>query len=203
MYDERRITAAAMAANKQYFNSELPIHLLTFKTKAMGQICGNFRGQGNRSGIITINSAILKPNVPWEKTLIHELIHFWQYVNGYNASHGHTFHRMARTIYNRGYKYLITTKNNVPEISEAIKSAQPEIISFMVEKNGFANFFRNLSLRDLRYLQSKGYEISTVTINKSSFTHCKNIDSFCKRKYHYSLSKPEIVKAISNKREVK
>ena len=68
---------------------------------------------------IRINFRYDLPEIEWEDTLIHEMIHIWEFLMGYSGGHGKTFKRKAKEINKYGWNIQGTYKNKLIDIKDA------------------------------------------------------------------------------------
>ena len=68
---------------------------------------------------IRINFTYDLTEVEWEDTLLHELIHIWEFLMGYSGGHGKTFKRKAKEINKYGWNIQGTYKNKLIDIKDA------------------------------------------------------------------------------------
>ena len=87
--------------NKLYFNNELPTPQFKIGrgTTRLGYFQSRRHSHFHTTLIISISQYNgLRTQKDINHTLIHEMIHLWQFVNGYTDSHGTSFKRKAETI---------------------------------------------------------------------------------------------------------
>lgn len=109
--------------NNKYFNGELPaIQIKLNHTKrALGQFCWDNTGWFPKIWI-TISTYYDRPIRDVQNTLLHEMIHYWQYEKSYQLGHGRTFKQKAREINQDGW--FISRCNEVNgEISEYVSTS--------------------------------------------------------------------------------
>lgn len=68
---------------------------------------------------IRINFRYDLPEIEWEDTLLHEMIHIWEFLMGYSGGHGKTFKRKAKEINKYGWNIQGTYKNKLIELKDA------------------------------------------------------------------------------------
>lgn len=97
-----QLNTAFKKFNKQYFNDELPnVEIKYCKSKSyMGLFC--FRRDGSKDPMIKINTYYDVPDKSIEETLIHEMIHLWQYINKKFDVHGYSFCKKMHEINAKG-----------------------------------------------------------------------------------------------------
>ena len=90
--------------NAKYFDNELTRCTIQInKTKrALGQFCRKNDWYSTRC-FIRISNYLDRPIKDVQNTLIHEMIHQWQWVNFYHCDHGTTFKQKAREINKDGW----------------------------------------------------------------------------------------------------
>lgn len=129
--------------NAKYFNGELPNIKLTWsKTKSAG---GQAVGLWNKlTGVIIpkeikISTFLEMDRDRFDKIMLHEMVHIWQYVNGINErekrGHGRTFQQKAKEIGNKaGIIIPLTEDISGMEVSEDVKATQYVVVLW--ERNG-------------------------------------------------------------------
>ena len=68
--------------------------------------------------MIRINFRYDLPEIEYQDTLLHEMIHIWQYVIGYKGSHGKSFKKKAREINKYGWNITDKYTNKLIEIKD-------------------------------------------------------------------------------------
>jgi len=108
--------------NAKYFNNELkPIRIELNRTKrALGQFCVDRSSWTPR---IWINISVYydRPVRDVQNTLIHEMIHYWQYQKGYNIDHKSTFRSKANQINQDGW-FISRCNETNGEVSNYVAS---------------------------------------------------------------------------------
>lgn len=67
---------------------------------------------------IRINFRYDLPEIEYQDTLIHEMIHIWQYIMGYTDCHGKHFKTKAKEINKYGWNICSTYKNKLYELKD-------------------------------------------------------------------------------------
>ena len=176
--------------NLEYFDSSIDLSLISFKTSSrMVLTRGTFRGMPKQ--IITLSALLFHNNEEWQKTLLHEMIHAYQFQNKLKIGHGIDFKNKAINIKIKSKdKYVITrtssfkddvTKERIHELR--VNSIKTQYVVFWIDSK--VNFIKNLSEDDIEALNK--YYGAEVYINKNIVTgvrHCKNYKYLIRAKYY-------------------
>lgn len=187
--------------NKDLFDNELNISKIDFKiSKKMINVLGNFRYQ--KKGIfnyyqrITISENILISENDFENTLIHEMVHAWQFQKNKGLSHGYTFIQKSDIIKEKSNgKYCIRKSSNNEILSSSVinkildKKAERviKINQYAIIYKNQVNFIKNLNKLEIDHFKVRGYKIFKATTPITGIRNCKNIVAYACRKYYYSL----------------
>ena len=108
--------------NNKYFGGKLKsINIELNRTKrTLGQYCVDNRGWVTRTWI-NISIYYDRPVKDVYNTLLHEMIHQYQYENGYNVDHKRTFKMMANKINQDGW-YISRCNETRGEVSDYVAS---------------------------------------------------------------------------------
>ena len=68
--------------------------------------------------VIKLNFRYHIVEIEWQNVLLHEMIHIWQYVNGYKGGHGSSFKNKAKEINNYGWGITTCYKNILIDLNE-------------------------------------------------------------------------------------
>lgn len=177
--------------NTIYFDNTIDISKISFRiSKRMVSTRGTFRGHPEQE--ITLSALLLENSEEWEKTLIHEMIHAYQFQKGLKMGHGYSFKNIANMIYSKSGSTIIITRTNSFK-DEAIKDKVHEIKASKIHTQyvviwpkGKVNFVKGLSQDDI--LALKKYYDAKVYINNKIHTgvrHCKNYSYLIKARYYY------------------
>ena len=94
----RQLQAHFNLFNEKYFNNSLPV--VDIKYCNSKSYVGIFNPNKNKNGRFTIKISQYYelPIIEIENTLIHEMIHLWQWVNNYRDVHGSSFIKKMNEI---------------------------------------------------------------------------------------------------------
>jgi len=159
----------AYEANKKYFDGALRLRDIDFQiSNRMISVLGQFAVSRNGEQKIKLSSIILSDPKEWHNTLVHELVHAWQYQKKFQLGHGGSFKLMASRIRKVDPKMNITTtaKKVGGEVKQAIaaKRAQrdhwsPKGIA-LISKTGEAAYFERcgrIRPSDIKLAWGRGY----------------------------------------------
>lgn len=100
--------------NEMYFDNALPtIPIKLFKSKSFLGLF-SYNPRVNDKCVIKISTYYILTTKQIEETLIHEMIHLWQYVNSYRDAHGLTFKRKMNEINARGLHCIDVAETGNP-----------------------------------------------------------------------------------------
>lgn len=171
----------AIQMNKTYFNNSLDISLVSFRiSKRMTRSLGTFTVKRGKQEI-TLAYQLLENE--WRNTLIHELVHCWQYQIYEWCNHGYSFKMKAREIYNKDGIYKITVCTDSVGMSNFHKEKVKKPI-FHIHKDGRSHFLRSLSSSEYDHLEKSGFTIDKVS--GLNVTCHRNFSSMLSAKYHYN-----------------
>lgn len=183
------IRKKANQANDTFFDNKIDVDAITFSInnrfkRTLGQCEYN-----RASESIKIKLAGCLSNLDgnyWMKTLVHEMVHAFQYtVYGY-ADHGPTFKRLATLIRRVEPSIEITRLANV----DSAKLFPDKKVSdqYLIVKGTQCWALRRMDRDRLRYLKDFGYKVFRNTGKPVNMRHCKNAITLKTVKYAYSLS---------------
>lgn len=192
--------------NSCYFNNELPV--ITIKLCSAKSYAGIFilpRGT-KKPAHIKISTFYDYPNIEIENTLIHEMVHLWQYINNYKDSHGESFKKKAIEINKIGI-HTVEIGVDISTYSIDKKCIKPEYIAYWEVNSDNVRFCKVRSLSALitlkNHLKNKfeGIKVKTCLIKNENVTNCSSGRG---RYLYYSVNiptweyiyKPTIVKHI-------
>lgn len=177
--------------NTIYFDNTIDISKISFRiSKRMVSTRGTFRAQSIQE--ITLSALLLENSEEWEKTLIHEMIHAYQFQKGYKMGHGSDFKYMSGMIYFKSGSTILITRTNsfkdeaIKEKVHDIKASKISTQYVIVWPKGKVNFVKGLSEDDISAL--KKYYDAKIYINNKIHTgvrHCKNYNYLVKARYYY------------------
>ena len=174
--------------NGQYFNRKLPN--VTIKYCCAKGYTGIFDPRKNKYGLhtIKISKYFDMDDYSIENTLIHEMIHLWQYVNGYQDIHGESFKRMMNTINSCGiHKISVTDKNRYNVLNGKDKYWQ--IIVFKHYGQNCICKVNNIESLYKFYKQlTKLNSVTDITMHKAKHEFLDKITSSCKKLNCYHIS---------------
>jgi len=178
------IKLEAKRLNDKYFESNIELEGIVFTVSArMTRTLGRFSyikdSRGNTiSRAIKMSSLIMSTSL-WKQTLLHELVHAWQFQTYGDCDHGHTFKQKATQIHRLNPKMVITRILNNDEVSKAAASRLGNTTQFMaiLKDPKKCIFFRKLTQAQIATLQRRG-----LTIKKTGtplpIRHCRSFDSY-------------------------
>ena len=184
----------ANKCNAELFDDVLDLKAIHWKASTrMTNTLGRFSVRGGLSyavQTITISTLLFNDNKEWKTTLIHELVHAWQYQTGRKLDHGTSFKMKAQEIHRRFPEIIITRTRNSDYIDKAVASRQAEFGRkqfIIVDRLGRINFLRNIHGPELTLLRSKGYAVyqNNVVLNAR---HCKNVKALLQARYYYNAT---------------
>lgn len=186
--------------NKEYFNNELNINQLKFRISTrMTKTRGTFKGSCKMgTTTITISNRLYQVYEEWTKTLLHEMIHYWQFVKYGYADHGKTFKRKSNDIYklSKG-TYDISRLSKTPEFLRVQNKTQDYYYKVTNKEETKIWFLKKVDTKIIKRLVDNEYKIGAITIDTpNSITFCKNVNYLLRAKYYY---KPEVLKRIGAK----
>jgi len=212
MTNKREIEDQAYEFNEEFFEGRIPPFCLNVKiSDRMTRVRGTF----NPSKGIKLSSLLLVDEHEWKSTLLHEMIHAWEYFV-LHAKPGHrlNFKRKAREIAQRtNGQYNITRctaggeafQQEVANRMEQ-KARQSRSIQYMVQNHREQiNFIKNLQSYEIHQLRNRGYivhrmkkEIPNVR-NKKNFSYLLRWGSYyeqrrLERLLGYSIECTEVVR---------
>lgn len=129
--------------NSMYFENSLP--MVTIKHCNSSSYMGLFyrsKDKYNRH-IIKINKRYEMSDHETENILVHEMIHLWQFINGYTDSHGASFNKKMHDINRIGnHKITPTCAERFKISSHAIKTIKPSYILVYTGKSGIKYVYK-------------------------------------------------------------
>ena len=129
--------------NSLYFENSLP--MVTIKHCNSSSYMGLFyrsKDKYNRH-IIKINKRYEMSDHETENILVHEMIHLWQFINGYTDSHGASFNKKMHDINRIGnHKITPTCAEGFKISSQAIKTIKPSYILVYSGKSGLKYVYK-------------------------------------------------------------
>ena len=192
--------------NSCYFNNELPvISIKLCSSKSYAGIFMQPRGT-KRQAHIKISTFYKFPNIEIENTLVHEMVHLWQYTNNYKDWHGDSFKRRAAEINKKGV-HTVENSINVSSYNIDKNCIKPEYIAYWKVNSDKVRFCKVRSLSSLATLKThlknkfEGIKVKTCLIKNEKITNCSSGRG---RYLYYSVNvptwnviyKPTIVKHI-------
>lgn len=179
----------ATKANKTFFNDSLDLNAIQFKTStSMTRTLGYFKVSNGRQSI-TLSSLLFNQKEEWITTLVHELVHAWQFQSGKPLDHGWSFKQKAREIHSIAPEVVITRTRTSEYIAKAVSDRYQEFghKQYAISKEGRVWFLRNLQGPELTTLRANGYVVA-VASKPSAVRNCKNLRSLLTAKYYYAAS---------------
>lgn len=187
----------AVKANKTFFNNSLNLNAIQFKTSSrMTKTLGVFKVRNGRQSI-TLSTLLFNQKEEWLTTLVHELVHAWQWQTGKPLDHGWSFKQKAREIYNIDPEVIITRTRTSDYIEKAVANRYQEFgrKQYAISKGNRVWFLRTLQGSDLAALRARGYKVAQAS-KPAAVRHCKNLRSLFTANYYYAAS---VVTEISEK----
>lgn len=168
-----RIIKEAEKINEKYFNNEVEVDVIEFKTNnrltsTLGRYCPKTR-QGNQR--IDFCPAIFEDEGIFNTVMVHELIHAWTYQKGYGVDHGPIFKIKAMEINTKhglNIARKISVQNTkVEEVLKQKKASQNRNLRLYVIKLKFRNeekiwFMKNLSKEKRELIRKFDMEVKEV-----------------------------------------
>jgi predicted SprT family Zn-dependent metalloprotease len=179
----------AVKANKAFFEDSLDLNAIQFKTSSrMTKALGVFKVRAGRQSI-TLSTLLFNQKEEWITTLVHELVHAWQWQTGKPLDHGCSFKQKAREIGNIAPEVVITRTRTSDYIEKAVASRYQEFgyKQYAISKAGRVWFLRNLQGPDLTTLRNHGYKVE-IASRPGAFRHCKNLRNLLTANYYYAAS---------------
>lgn len=175
--------------NELYFKNELNIEDINFfENNRLYRTRGRFAIRNGKQ-TIELSPFVLKDENETKQTLVHELIHAWQYQKNQRLGHGSSFK-------NKSYQIMILSSGELnikrtsvfenKEIKEQIEKIRNPKEQYLICK-GIKNYFiKKLSLNEINLLKEKEYEVFKIKNPTSRITNCRNIEYLLKARYYYS-----------------
>jgi len=190
----------AVKANKSFFNNNLDLNVIKFKTSTrMTKTLGCFKVRNGQQSI-TLSTLLFGEKEEWVTTLVHELVHAWQWQTGRSLDHGRSFKQKAREIYNIAPEVVITRTRSSEYIDKAVAERYQESgrKQYAVAKGNKVWFLRNLQSHDLTKLRAYGYKVAQAS-KPAAVRHCKNVNKLFTANYYYAAS---VVDELSRKNNI-
>lgn len=187
----------AKKANKTFFNDSLDLNAIQFKTSSRAtRTLGRFSVRNGRQSIM-LAEILFDEKSEWITTLVHELVHAWQWQTGKPLDHGYSFKQMARTIGRIAPEVVITRTRSSEYIDQAVASRLENSgrKQYAVKKGDRIWFLRSIDRFTISQLKKSGYSVAQASKACGSVRHCKNIQSLLTARYYYSQ---KVVKQISS-----
>lgn len=179
----------AVKANKTFFNNSLNLNAIQFKTSSrMTKTLGVFKVRNGRQSI-TLSTLLFNQKEEWITTLVHELVHAWQWQTNKPLDHGWSFKQKAREIYNIAPEVVITRTRTSDYIEKAVANRYQEFgrKQYAISKGDRTWFLRTLQGPDLTTLRARGYKVA-IASKPAAVRHCKNLRSLLTANYYYAAS---------------
>jgi hypothetical protein len=197
MVTENTLRMFAKEANSKYFNDELNISVISFEISGrMVRALGLYTVKNPTTRpvqSIKISKICISVN-DWKNTMVHELVHAWQFQTGKPLDHGYYFKAKSDLIRRIDPKMIITTVCKDPMVGEAIRAARTgkvgSIIKWMITSaNGQqVHFLRSVDKLGFRTLAARGFRVYKLTTPVSKVSAKQNINSLINSRTHYSRS---------------
>lgn len=191
--------------NDLYFNGDLfGLKISTMKSTRMYGHCRVRKGNVE----IRINQKIdFKDETSWENTLIHEMIHAYQWKKHKHMNHGLTFKKYSKMIEEKtNGKYIITRTSSDKGFfinEKIIKSNKNEHVFVMVNRKvNTHRVFRKTPIEDLKLFAKKynfelyEYNGNVFTEQKSASLHTRTFSMFYNRNNELELLENEGLRII-------
>lgn len=196
----RDIKKYAIKANKTFFNNSLNLDAIEFKTSSRAtRTLGVFKVRNGRQSI-TLSTLLFDEKSEWLTTLVHELVHAWQWQTGKPLDHGWSFKQMARQIYSIDPEVIITRTRSSEYIDKAVASRYKEFgrKSYRISKGNRVWFLRKLAGPELTKLRNHGYQIAEASEPLTGFRNCKSFTALLTARYYYSMDQVVAVATEQN-----
>ncbi len=196
---DSKIKEAAHEMNEKFFGGELSIDKMIFTwSDRMTNCCGvcfigrkkQYKENGlSKIGRIAINSGLKFDKDRFTNTLVHELVHLWQFENELKLNHGESFKNKAELIKIIDPKMIITRYIIMDKVPQEVRREIYKGIrtSYWVEKDDKINFVQNVSQDNMEYLMSNNFKVFEVLEFISRPTHCRSFEAFKDKTYFYKL----------------
>ena len=171
MMSINQIEKSFNSLNYMYFNGDLPS--VTIKYCNSKSYMGLFCIQKNKSHIIKINKHYNISDNDIEDILVHEMIHLWQYINGYKDWHGYSFIKKMNEINNYGKHNVSITEKRQFEMTNEIKSKMKS--QYILVFEGANIGYRYISRIENIYNLSSIYR---TLIKYRGYNGCKNAKAY-------------------------
>jgi hypothetical protein len=182
----------AHQANSKYFNGKINLNQIEFKTSArMVNTLGLYKViRSSKKQSITLSELIINDKAEWTNTLVHEMVHAYQYQGGHDLGHGLTFKRKAAEIFNIDPKMIITAKCRNEKVSNLITAKKQARIAnedqFMLKRpNGTYGFMKNLNKAQIELLVKNKFEIYYNPRPVARVQHYRDLKSCLNARYSY------------------
>lgn len=169
----------AREANKKYFNGELNFRGVEWKiSKKMFRTLGQFGfNYTTKHQTVKMSERVLNAGTKeWHTTLVHELVHMWQFQTGRRVDHGYSFKSKAAAIAQINPQIVITRTRTSEAIDKAATTYEQKKRSFtqymMVrksDKGSMFNIVKNLNLFQIIRATNEGW---TVFVNTGDSMTC-------------------------------
>ena len=182
--------------NHTFFNDELPhtnINICVSKTKRALGSCQMQLFGGKKT--IKVSQYYKRTEIEYQATLIHEMIHLYEYIKFRTMSHGKFFKNMAKQIYTQsnGLYNIQRTSNTQYEVNEVCNKPITQPIVLFQDSNyndsaiyptkpllkAVLDFIQNkpyLKLIGYGYITSHKYLYGSVCKSRFRYYHVSNID---------------------------
>lgn len=194
MTNEAKMKKAAKEFNTKFFENELDIDSIKFKVSTRMTRTRGTCTVRNGEVSITLASELFLANSEWKPTLLHEMIHAYQWKDGDNLNHGDSFKSMSRRIktLSKG-EYVLTrcTATKDKKVAEAVasklatKTAQQYVVYSKGPKPTQMNFVRSLTKAQIIWLTSHGRRVQKVLNPTNTIRHKKNFEYILKWESYY------------------
>lgn len=105
--------------NALYFNNELPdIDEIKFTAIKRSNVIFLGKAYNSYPFEIKLNFRYHLVEIEWQNVVLHEMVHIWQYINGYEGGHGKTFKKKAKEINKYGWDITTYYKNILQNIDD-------------------------------------------------------------------------------------
>jgi len=199
------IKAYAKEANNLYFDGELDLNKIHFVVstrmfRTLGLANHRFNKRLNRV-VYSIKMASLLSGTDthnWHNVLVHEMVHIWQYMNGYFDHHGNSFLMKAAQIgridpdmHIERLCHLNDHKNRsvlakVLAVKAARSSAATKKTQYLVSKNGKFFFITCIKVKGIATLQKKGYSVFRLKKQITRVQNTRNLEKLLEERRYYS-----------------
>ena len=217
MVTEAQVRSIFERFNQLYFNNELPQpnkvafpfvkkYLGEFVWKGYYTVCGEHNNAAQCT--LNISSAWNMTYFEIEKVVIHEMVHEWQWVHGFNDHHGKSFRRKAALInHATNNKYAIARQTAIADhvcLKDTKKRAYNGVaIIYTTKRHPGQTYIAVCPMASYWRIKDWFPKATQITSCKFFLAHGKELNSFKKsvRRVHgYEYTKANVEKFLVKER---